>query len=234
MAASRPPLLLLHGALGSGVQLEPLAQALDPHFETHIHEFPGHGARTAVSEWTLRTLAEDVLSHWSGSMFVVGYSMGGYVGLMAEHLHPGFLRGLVTLGTKFDWSPESGAREIKKLDADFLRAKAPEFVDDLIRMHGADRWSALLTETAGMMRDLVEGGALSPAQLQHIECRVHLCRAADDRMVTRTETEAVAEALLKATFLELPGAHGLNTVEVGVLAEAVKQAFMGQDRFPNP
>lgn len=167
-------------------------------------------------------------------MYVFGYSMGGYVGLMTENLRPGTLLGLVTLGTKFDWSLESGAREIKKLDADFLRTKAPEFVNDLIRLHGADRWTGLLTETAGMMRDLVEGGALETAQMKGIQSKVLFCRASDDRMVSRAETEAVAEALPKGHFLELPGAHGLNTVDVRLLAETVRQAFMGQDSFPKP
>lgn len=38
-------LILLHGALGSKDQLQPLATALERHFQVHIFNFSGHGGR---------------------------------------------------------------------------------------------------------------------------------------------------------------------------------------------
>ena len=45
--SSKPPLLLLHAALGSASQLEPLAGFLRAEFDVLTLDFEGHGARAA-------------------------------------------------------------------------------------------------------------------------------------------------------------------------------------------
>jgi len=223
---AKPPICLLHGALGSSAQLEALASELESEFEPLIHAFPGHGARKGFGAWTLSSLAQDFLQARREPIFAFGYSMGGYVDLMAEAQRPGFLLGLLTLGTKFDWSPEATEREIKKLDPGFLSAKASDFVESLKRLHGSDRWMPLLAETADMMRELSEGGTLSEVELKKISTRVCLGWASNDRMVSRAETEAVHALIARSTFELFEGAHALESVEVSALAAAIKREFL--------
>ncbi len=222
----KPSILLLHGALGSGLQLEPLANALEADFKPLIYTFPGHGEKPGKANWTLNSLAEELLHFHSEPLFVFGYSMGGYAALMAEKQRPGFLKGLVTLGTKFDWSTTATEREVKKLDSDFLSAKAPDFVDELKRLHGPDRWKDLLAESAQMMRELSTGGALSDLDFQQISSPVFLCLASGDRMVSLAETEAVQRLLPRASMWAIEGAHGLSTVNAHTLAARIKQGFL--------
>ena len=47
---------------------------------------------------------------------VFGYSMSGYVALALEAERPGTFSGIVTLGTKFAWTPDVATTESARLD----------------------------------------------------------------------------------------------------------------------
>lgn len=77
--------------------------------------------------------------------------MGGYVALWLAHQHPERVRKIVTLGTKFDWSPESARLEVKKLDAEKILEKVPAFALILETRHAPNDWKQLLSRTSTMM-----------------------------------------------------------------------------------
>ncbi len=223
----KPKLYVLHGALGSCESLQGVAHLLEPNFEVYLHTFPGHGHVAPIPNWTLGKLAEHLLETLPESAFVFAYSMGGYVALLAETLKPGYLNALFCLGTKFDWSAESSAREIKKLDCAFLQAKAPEYVAQLKVLQGEDRWEALLHETGQMMQDLSERETLHRAAFTGLKCPVTICLAENDRMVSRTESLEMLNVLPKAEFVGIEGGHSLDSIDQNVLANLIKERFLG-------
>jgi esterase/lipase len=59
----KTPLLLLHGALGSRSQLEPLHSLLDQRaIETYAMNFSGHGGAPFAPEFGIEAFAEDGFS----------------------------------------------------------------------------------------------------------------------------------------------------------------------------
>lgn len=132
----KPKLLLLHGALGSMSEFDPLRGFLEPHFETLPFNFTGHGGRRIQPEgFTMTSMAAELYS-WiiQENIFrpiIFGYSMGGYVALKCEAQHPGLIGHIITLGTKFDWSTESTDKQITGLDINTWRQKIPYYVSSL-------------------------------------------------------------------------------------------------------
>ena len=121
-------LLLLHGALGDRTTLEPL--------RTHLGvpgvaiDFEGHGALApAAGPLGLDRFAQQTVAwlteHGPADLF--GYSMGGYVALVAAARAPALVRSVFTLGTKLEWSPEVAAAAITQLDPAVMRAKVPAY-----------------------------------------------------------------------------------------------------------
>lgn len=54
-------LLILHGALGSEVQLQPLKELLANDFNVHTLNFEGHGERTSNRVFAMEYFAENIV-----------------------------------------------------------------------------------------------------------------------------------------------------------------------------
>ncbi|MGB3671783.1 MAG: 2-succinyl-6-hydroxy-2,4-cyclohexadiene-1-carboxylate synthase [Phormidesmis sp.] len=83
---TKPPLMLLHGFLGSHQDFVPLLPKLSPHFYCIVPDLPGHGqTATAPGSYTF-PLAASVLLQLLGHLNIrqtnlLGYSMGGRLAL---------------------------------------------------------------------------------------------------------------------------------------------------------
>ena len=83
----RPPVLLLHGFLGSSADWAPLTAFLSKEYYCVAVDLPGHGESVHLApddysmESAVRALADVVKSLSEDAWSVVGYSMGGRVGL---------------------------------------------------------------------------------------------------------------------------------------------------------
>ena len=95
VSVTRPPVVLLHGFLGTGEDWRVVRNGLSPRFDCHCPDLPGHGGNPRVSEGGMGSL-EDA-AHWlSGCLDdwqapqcgLVGYSMGGRLALMTALRHP--------------------------------------------------------------------------------------------------------------------------------------------------
>jgi pimeloyl-ACP methyl ester carboxylesterase len=101
------PLLLLHGGLGSIDMFGPILPFLTADRRVIAVDLKGHG-RTTLGSGPIRmpALADDVaaiLEHLGESQVdVLGYSMGGEVGLRLAIQHPETVRRLATVSTGFD------------------------------------------------------------------------------------------------------------------------------------
>jgi pimeloyl-ACP methyl ester carboxylesterase len=224
----RQKLVLLHGALGAGIQLEPLAGLLSDQYDVKVYEFPGHGKKAnETGEFSIENLASAfntwLVQNYNGPVKVFGYSMGGYVGLYLAASHPGLFEKIVTLGTKFRWSVEDSAKETAKLDPVFLLEKAPAYCQYLERLHGI-YWKEVLQKTAGLMQKLGQKPLLDPITLSHIQTPVDLLLGELDKMVTREETEQVCTQITAAGIQIIPGlVHPLERLDVQQLAIEIKR-----------
>ena len=215
-------LILLHGALGSSKTLAPLQQALAPDFQLHTFDFHGHGESPAQT-FNMATLAEQVRTYIESSGLdrphVFGYSMGGYVALYLAQQAPNLLGRIVTLGTKFNWTPEIAAISIRGLQADKIEEKVPKYAAYLASLHGETEWRELLQHTALMMDSLGAYPILSPASVQQISNPTLICLGEQDNMVSQEESEAIAQALPQGQFQILPQTqHPIQKVDPKVLA----------------
>ena len=167
------PVLLLHGALGSKTQLDPLKVALEASGKTvYSLNFSGHSGESFRHDFGIETFAGDVLRFMEAQGLkiadIFGYSMGGYVALWLAHQHPSSAGRIVTLGTKFDWTPESAEREVKKVDPQKIEEKIPAFARILQHRHAPNDWKELLHKTAAMMTTLGHKHLLTMKVLESI------------------------------------------------------------------
>ena len=140
-------ILLLHGALGRSEDLDSLTTALGKTgYQIHRLCFSGHGGAGFSNSFGVEQFSQEledfILTKNISNCIVFGYSMGGFVALHTASRKPGLIGKIITLGTKFDWSTETLAKELRMLNPDLLLAKVPAFAETLIKKHGL-QWNLL-------------------------------------------------------------------------------------------
>ena len=197
------PILVLHGALGSAEQMQPIVDALRTidgvQREVHAIDLPGHG-KTPVARDEDFAVAHfaDVAANAITALGLVrplcfGYSMGGYVAVALESRAPNTFAGIVTLGTKFTWTAECAAREVRRLDAQKLREKVPQFAAMLEARHAnAGGWERLLLRTAALLRSIGDAPSLTDQVLARVTIPTVIAVGTKDDTVTPDETSNAA------------------------------------------
>jgi pimeloyl-ACP methyl ester carboxylesterase len=223
-------LLLLHGAIGAKDQLQPLAEQLKDNFIVHTLNFSGHGGTAIPEKFSIETFAGDVLNYLEANHIqqanIFGYSMGGYVALYLATHHPEKTGKVFTLGTKFLWSPEIAAKELKMLDAAKIAEKIPAFAKALEKRHAPGDWKTVLKKTAEMMQDLGNNNTLQASDYDSIDKKVLIGIGDKDTMVTIEETIDVFRKLKNANLLVLPDTqHPLEKVDLSKLVPAIASFF---------
>lgn len=225
------PILLLHGAIGAQDQLNPLLQALEAlQYKVYTMSFSGHFKQAFQPAFGIEQFAQEVERFITVQQLrqppVFGYSMGGYVALYLAGQRPGLLGDIITLGTKFLWTPEIAAKEVSMLDPATILEKVPKFAAALNQRHGAS-WVELLHKTQALMVALGAENVLNNDHLKSICNRVLLGLADGDTMVTEAETQVVCDAIKEARRFMLSGAkHPVETVNAEQLAALLHQ-FIG-------
>ncbi|MBX2926974.1 MAG: alpha/beta fold hydrolase [Saprospiraceae bacterium] len=198
-------LLLLHGALGSAADFAPLQAIMHDRLHNVALDFPGHGPAAAYSgDFSMEAfagfIAEQAVGPEKPDLF--GYSMGGYAALLFAARYPDRVGRVFTLGTKLDWTPETGSREASRLNPQKIAEKVPHFAAALAQKHGAAHWENTVSRTARLLQSLGDQPPLDAAAFSRIEANVCIARGALDNMVSEQEClDAVAK---------MPHAHFLN------------------------
>ncbi|MBA4239266.1 MAG: alpha/beta hydrolase [Sphingobacteriaceae bacterium] len=219
-------IILLHGAIGAKDQLEPLAVELKQQgYNVFTFSFSGHGQTPFQTHFGIEQFALELEQFISENNLqqptVFGYSMGGYVALYLAKQQPNLLGNIITLGTKFEWSPEIAKKEVKMLDSQTIIEKVPKFAEALQKRHGQD-WELLLQKTTDMMFNLGNKNALSLNDFTAIENKVLIGLADKDNMVSLEETTAVYKQLKNGAMYMLPNTkHPIETVDVKFLTEII-------------
>lgn len=224
-------LLLLHGALGSQAQFESLKKDLAPYFRVHVFNFSGHGGNPTDQEFSMDVFLKDVLRYMSDhglqSTSVFGYSMGGYVALKLAMAYPKKVQKLMTLGTKIQWNAETAEKEVRRLNPEKMHEKIPQFVEALKKEHAPGDWKSLVHKTAEMMHGLGNGKAIDLKSFADIEALVLVCLGSEDRMVGKSESEALVDHLSKGHFLEIQGfKHPIGQVDQSQLRDIMLSYFL--------
>lgn len=219
-------LLLLHGALGSKKQLGPLKQLLSEHFIVWSMNFEGHGGDFSKADFSMNLFAENVMAFMKENMIehthIFGYSMGGYVALTLATKHPSLIQSIVTLGTKFNWTPESAAAEVKMLNPDVLEQKVPRFAEKLNAEHQPADWKSVMHRTADIMLGLGNGNGLSNRDLSKINHKVCIGIGNLDKMVTITESQSAADTLPNGSIQILEGVeHPIERVDLQLISQYI-------------
>jgi pimeloyl-ACP methyl ester carboxylesterase len=228
---SMADLLLLHGALGGAAQLEPLRTAIRERITTHAFDFEGHGAG-AVRERPFRIehFAENVLDHLAGAgverVSIFGYSMGGYVGIHLAATRPELVERVMTLGTKYQWTPEVAAREGRMLDPATIEAKVPHFARTLEARHTALGWTRVVDGTREMMTALGAQPLLGDETLRSVRQPVRIVVGDRDATVSVEESAATARLLQRGELEVLPATpHPIEKISIGRLVVAIADFF---------
>jgi len=152
---------------------------------------------------------------------VFGYSMGGYVALYNEAQSPGTFKKIVTLGTKFNWTPDVAAKEVRMLNPDIIEEKVPKFAAHLSRMHESNDWKENMRNTATMMEAMGNNPPLNEVDLSKVNCPVHLLVGDKDMMVSKAETLVIKEQLSDVRFDILEGVeHPIEKLDLAKLDSA--------------
>ena len=221
-------IIILHGALGATDQLESLVNSLkQKQFTVHSFNFSGHGKKPFQSEFGIeqfvKELEQYITTNHLEKPMVFGYSMGGYVALNLAYQQPALLGNIITLGTKFEWTPEIAQKEIKLLDPKIIKEKIPKFAETLNQRHG-NEWETLLQKTANMMIGLGNKNALPLNDVRTIENNVLIGLADKDTMVSLEETTSVYKHLKHGAMYMLPNTkHPIETVNVKLLVKIIEE-----------
>lgn len=209
-------LLLLHGALGSDHQLEPIQQrvgGLAINLSAHGgREIPAEGIRFEQFITDIDVAFSE--QGWS-SVDLFGYSMGGYAALLYAAKHPERVRSVVTVGTKLAWTEEGLQKELRKLDPDMMLAKVPAFATALAAVHGEGRWRDVVNAIALSMSELAARPLLTPEVVARIECPVLLCVGDEDTTAVPDDTRTFSHGLANGKVVVLSGTrHPFESVDL--------------------
>lgn len=215
-----PAVLLLHGALGCSAQLEPLKLALQQKGLTvYDLNFSGHGGQSFSEKFGIEQFAREsrnyIISNKLESVSAFGYSMGGYVAVWLAHQHSELISKVMTLGTKFDWSPELAAREISKMNPEKIEQKIPAFARLLQQRHAPNDWKELIQKTTTMMQQLGDAPLLTEKILSEIKTPITITLGDADDMADRAYSQKVSMLMPNAKFHLLANTpHPIEKVNV--------------------
>ncbi len=216
-------ILLLHGALGSADQLSPLADLLVSDFEVVNRTFLGHGGSEIPSggfrmDRLVADLEEWMVNHLSHPVITFGFSMGGYAAMVLAIRRPELFTRIITLGTKWDWTPDSAAHEARMLDTNAIAEKAPALVELITRRHAPRDWKHIVHATIPLLTSLGEDPLINSAQLHALNLPVDILWGSADRMVSKEESERTAHSMPKGKFHVLEGVkHPFELVDPRIL-----------------
>jgi pimeloyl-ACP methyl ester carboxylesterase len=144
------------------------------------------------------------------------------VALWLAQTHPHLVGKIVTLGTKFDWNPESAAREVKKMNPDTIQEKVPAFARMLETRHRPNNWKELLNKTALMMTKLGSQPLLTTGILSTINHPVSILLGDQDDMADRSFSEEVATILPQGRFQLLKNTpHPIEKADLTILCKLI-------------
>lgn len=226
-------IVLLHGAVGAAHQFEKLKQELAVNYQVFTMDFTGHGERSSEeSDFSIESFASD-LDHFLTTNelihpFIFGYSMGGFVACYHALHFSNKAEKIITLGTKFYWTPDIAKKEIKMLEPKIISEKIPQFALQLKQRHGDIYWENILTKTASMMVKMGKDCPIKTDDFMQLEMPVCYGLGDRDTMVSLDETWNAYKHTPAGSMYILPETpHPVEKVKVSELVWRINQFLKG-------
>ncbi|MDJ0753326.1 MAG: alpha/beta hydrolase [Ardenticatenaceae bacterium] len=213
-------LVLMNGIMGS--MQSHWRQFVDPltaDYTVLTFDYRGHGRSEHSGS---RLVLEDLVNDFVGlldhlrleSVFVSGYSIGGYIALQTAMQFPRRIKTLHMHSTKPTWSQDSLDRVRPQLDPDLLSRNAPNYATHLAQEHGASRWRALARESFDLIAYISEN-RLPDQYLGQVKIPVLVSVGDRDEVVSIPDAARLVFRLPNAGLLVLPQTRRpLPTVEL--------------------
>ena len=216
--AGKPVLLMLPGLLGAiRIQWRNFVQPLNSEFRIIMVDFRGHGKSGNEAE-NLRPeqMVQDIFGLLDDlqieQVHILGYSLGGYLGMLMAYNQSLRIKSLIAHATKFYWTDEAVQRMNSQLDPDLMAEKVPTYADSLVQDHGARQWRFLVRQAADLVHYIKENG-LNEDMARKIQCPTLISVGALDELVNVLEAQRLSLILPKGELVVLPGVkHPYQTI----------------------
>ncbi len=227
-----PPLVLLHGATGSGPShFASLLPTLADGFLCYLPDARGHGgtAWDPRESWTTTDLVADLDAFVDGvglsTFHLVGYSMGGMTALHYASRFPDRIRTLVAISIAPEREPRlSVGRAL--MDPDRIETDDPDWAGRLEARHdpahGPGSWRRLLD---AIVADIAEQPLLTPSELREIDAPTLVVAGDRDPFVPIPEAAGLARQVVDGRLLVLPDVGHDSLVEHVPILEAALADF---------
>jgi pimeloyl-ACP methyl ester carboxylesterase len=220
---SGPPVLVLHGGLGSLVDMRRQIELLAPTHRVIAPDSRGHGRSTDTrATLTYDLMARDTVALMDqlgiGKADIVGWSDGAIIGLALAIQDPDRVRRLVAISANFD---PAGLIEAPAPDAPIpptplrYRREAPD----------PSHWPRLYREVTAMWRTQPH---FTERDLGTIRSPT-LVIAGEADVIRREHTDALAKAIPGAEELIVPGSTHDGTLRSPALVDGRIRAFLAPD-----
>ncbi len=242
------PLACLHGFLGSGDNLWPLADHLRASHRCLLVDLRGHGRSPHGGPYTLEGMADDVAETLAdagvGPTAVLGHSLGGKVAMALALRHPGLVERLVladitmakvppvftVLLEDMAKVPLAGLERREQAepylrDAEPLLATRRFLLKNLVALpEGGFRWRL---DLEGLTRDHPRILDAVPAEGSPYPGPTLLIHGRDSTIVTREGLDLTRRSFPRLEVLDLPGGHWIH-VDAKDAFNAAVEAFLGK------
>lgn len=226
------PLVLLHGATGSGGDhFAPLRPVLARGFRCYMPDARGHGgtAWAATEDWTTAELVADLDAFVDAvglvTFHLLGYSMGGMTALHFAARFPERIRTLVAISIGTEREPRLAVGRTL-MDADRIDREDPGWAARLAARHdpahGSGSWRRLLD---AVVADIRTQPLLTPRELRAIDAPTLVVAGDRDPFVPIAQAAALARQVGDGRLLVLPDVGHDTLVDHLPLLEAALTDF---------
>ncbi len=224
-----PPLLFLHSALSTRKEFDALSQYFENRKQI-LFDFPSHGEstinRTSLTASELARYTRSLLEHLEVySVDIIGYSMGGYVGIELALVAPSMVKSIVSHGMKFYWTESAIAEATIGLDVERIKTRSQKGFDMLSAIHEANGLEKTVALTKSIIIHFTES-QLHEADLAKLNCPLLLSVGDRDELVSLEEISKLYLSLDKnkvSLAVHANSPHPISKLDKGSFTHAVRE-----------
>lgn len=230
-----PIIVFLPGLASSKEQWNAFLPFVPPTFGVISIELRSHGKNEmSLTPLTIEQMTNDVVDvlkqNNASSVHIVGYSLGGYIGLNLARKRPDIVKSLTMHATKFFWNESMYTTMNMLVSPSLLLEKNPKAAQFMLQDHG-EKWQEVLKAGQNVLTEVYTKG-LHVEDVLSVECPVVVSVGAFDEFIPVSEAIDLATALSKGTLQVIPFAkHSLKTVPPQVFIASVLATIAYSEKY---